>query len=83
MLRGQRCGALGCRVLAVAAFLLLIFALTTAVWAQDEPGAVPLFSVESEKIDLGVVPEGEEITAEFVVHNKGQAELRILKAKPS
>ena len=78
MLRCQRSGAL-----ALAALLPVALLLATVVIAQDSPGAVPLFAVDSEKIDLGVVPEGEEVTAEFVVQNKGEAELRILKAKPS
>ncbi|MDQ7005644.1 MAG: DUF1573 domain-containing protein [Acidobacteriota bacterium] len=73
MSRCQRFGAL------VLAALLP----ATMVMAEDAPAAVPLFAVDSETIDLGVVPEGEEVTAEFVVQNKGQAELRILKAKPS
>ena len=41
----------------------------------------PSLHVAQTEIDLGRVPEGEDASAEFVIENRGTAELRILKAK--
>lgn len=41
----------------------------------------PSIVFETMQIDLGEVPEGDAATAAFVFENKGQEELRILRAK--
>lgn len=43
----------------------------------------PLLTVENEKIDLGEVKAGSEAVATFVFHNKGDVDVKILRAKPS
>lgn len=49
--------------------------------AERTKPAGPAMHVEQTHVDLGRVPEGENATAEFVIVNRGTAELRILKAK--
>ena len=51
----------------------------SAVAAPSGPQAV----VVQESIDFGTVKEGEDVKATFVIENRGQAELKILRAKPS
>jgi hypothetical protein len=41
----------------------------------------PSVAFERTEIDLGKVPEGDDATATFTFENKGQEELRILRAK--
>ena len=41
------------------------------------------FRVEQKAIDLGDVTAGQENRAVFVFHNDGDADVRILRAKPS
>ncbi len=45
--------------------------------------AVPVLTVEQEKIDLGTVKAGTDAVATFTLHNKGAVEVKVLSAKPS
>lgn len=47
-----------------------------------EPAPQPALSIEKPSLDLGVVQEGEEVVATFVLRNTGPGELRILHAVP-
>ena len=67
-------------VLATAC-LLVSPAIPAAESATTPPQ--PPFVIDSTSLDLGGVPEGEAVTAAFAIHNAGQAEPKILKAKPS
>jgi hypothetical protein len=59
--------------------LLVLAALCSPLpAAQDEPLAV----VEASNVDLGQVVRGEKRLAEFVVHNRGNAPLKITEVKP-
>ena len=49
----------------------------------EAAAAGPQAAVVQENLDLGTVKEGEDVKATFVIENRGQAELRILRAKPS
>lgn len=43
----------------------------------------PRFTLDKDKIEVGVVPKGEEITQTFVVKNTGRTDLHITDVKPS
>ncbi len=42
----------------------------------------PLLEIESQSIDLGKVRQGVAAIGTFVLHNRGDAELRINRVKP-
>lgn len=43
----------------------------------------PQAYVAQASLDLGTVKEGQDVKATFVIENRGLAELKILRAKPS
>jgi len=49
--------------------------------ADERATTGPSLHVAQTEVDLGRVPEGQDASAEFVIENRGTAELRILKAK--
>ena len=56
----------------------------SAIPAQAEEEATsPTLRVEQTAIDLGNVTVGKENQAVFVFHNDGEADVKILRAKPS
>lgn len=57
--------------------------LTVTPAAAEGETAAPTFRVEQKAIDLGDVTAGQESRAVFVFHNDGDADVRILRAKPS
>ena len=46
------------------------------------PGPLPALVVESPQLALGNVKEGEDAVAVFMLRNAGDAELKILSARP-
>jgi hypothetical protein len=54
-----------------------------AAEAAESVEALPDIHVVADKIDLGTIPEGTKAKASFTIENRGRAELRILRAKPS
>lgn len=60
--------------------VLMVLALAGTGVAQ-QTGVT--FKVEEPRLDLGDVKSGSEAVATFVFHNTGDADVRILKAKPS
>ncbi|GEM_PF-6470752 len=62
---------------------LLAPAFSHADEASPSVSAQPKLEVESFSIDLGRISDDDSAQAVFILHNRGQAELRILKAKPS
>lgn len=61
-----------------------VMGLAGAVLAADEePVATPTFTVVQSTIDLGKIRAGDTATAVFGFINSGDAEVRILHAKPS
>jgi hypothetical protein len=57
-------------------------ALSVAPSASSAEEAAPLVAVEAVDVDLGQVVRGETRLAEFVLHNRGDATLRITEVKP-
>ncbi len=43
----------------------------------------PKLVVSHPSLDLGIVQEGKDAVATFVIENAGDADLKILRAKPS
>ena len=61
--------------------LLVVFVgLASPGGTQD---SAVTFSVEEARIDLGEIKAGSEAVATFGFHNKGDADVKIIKAKPS
>ena len=78
----------------LAVVLVLGTAAGAGALAQEAAGAdrqtraeqaanAPQVHVPEESLELGTVREGADVKARFVIENRGQAELRILRAKPS
>jgi len=65
---------------AVVGALVVIAAVAVAA---DEAAPTPVFRVEQETIDLGDVTAGSELVAVFRFHNAGDADVHIIRAKPS
>jgi len=76
----------------VAAMILALLGRVPA-WASDAataaPGATtsptsphPAIQIERRDLDVGTVREGAEVVGTFQIKNAGDAELRILSAKP-
>ena len=71
-----------CRMASV--LLGAVVGLAGVVLAADEkPVVTPTFTVEQPTIDVGKIRAGESATAVFRFVNKGDADVRILRAKPS
>jgi hypothetical protein len=67
-----------------AALFGAVAALAAAAPAvADEAVPAPAFRVEQETIDLGDVVAGSEALAVFRFHNAGDADVHIVRAKPS
>jgi len=69
----------------IAASVLMgaaVFFSATPAQAEEE-AAAPTLRVEQTAIDLGDVTAGKENKAVFVFHNDGEADVKILRAKPS
>jgi hypothetical protein len=65
-----------------AAAVALVVIAAAAV-AADEAAPAPVFRVEQETIDVGDVTAGSEAVAVFRFHNPGDADVHIIRAKPS
>lgn len=60
---------------------LVIFVITSIVAAQDE--GQPVLDIPKLRHDFGKVFERDEYKYEFIVRNRGQAELLIKDVKPT
>ena len=72
----------------IAASMLVgaaVLLATTPGRAQTTPEApvAPTLRVEQKTVDVGDVVVGREKTAVYVFHNDGEADVHILRAKPS
>lgn len=70
---------------AVVATLLAIVPAAALAQAPkaDASGATPKLVIVKDKIDVGVVPKGEEVHATYVLRNEGKADLHVTDVKPS
>ncbi len=64
-----------------AAAVFLATAVASPAFAQEDQR--PSFWVENDSIDLGKVVAGRTVSATFVFHNDGDAEIQIISAAPS
>jgi hypothetical protein len=68
----------------IAAAVLGGLAVAAAVPAvADDAAPAPVLRVEQETIDLGDITAGSEAVAVFRFHNAGDADVHIIRAKPS
>jgi len=68
----------------IAAAVLGGLAVAAAVPAvADDAAPAPVLRVEQETIDLGDITAGSEAVAVFRFHNVGDADVHIIRAKPS
>jgi hypothetical protein len=72
---------LNMRTAAAVVGALTVVAAMAAADDQAAPG--PVFRVEQETIDLGEITAGSEAVAVFRFHNAGDADVHIIRAKPS
>jgi hypothetical protein len=68
---------------AAALFGAVVALAVVAPAAADEAVPAPAFRVEQETVDLGDVVAGGEAVAVFRFHNTGDADVHIVRAKPS
>ena len=73
---------LAVRIAAAAIVVIGVFAATAPV-AADEAAPALAFRVEQETVDLGDIVAGSEAVAVFRFHNTGDADVHIVRAKPS
>jgi hypothetical protein len=66
-----------------AAVVAFGVAIACAAWTTADEPVDSGFKVESARIDLGEVVSGTEKVATFVFENDTDADVRILRAKPS
>ena len=69
---------IGAPLLALAAF-----PMAAAAGSTVEHGAKEIIRVENAKLDLGEITAGNEAVGTFILHNDGDVEMRLLRAKPS
>ena len=65
--------------------LVMVCMAGVAAWAAGDQNETPAatFTVEQERLELGDVRAGDTAEAVFRFHNAGDADVRILRAKPS
>jgi hypothetical protein len=51
--------------------------------AEDDAERTTILRVDESTINLGELQAGSEAVAVFVIHNDGDRDVRILRAKPS
>lgn len=64
------------------AILTLLVAISPAILVRADGGA-PKAVIEKTTIDVGSIPRGESIQADFLIKNEGTATLEITSARPS
>jgi hypothetical protein len=69
------------RSTAVLTLLITLTWISSSVEAAEAGAAA--FGVEESRIDLGDIKAGTEAVATFTFYNRGEKEVRIIKAKPS
>jgi hypothetical protein len=62
---------------------VLAVAIIVPCEAEEDASTDWILQVEQSTIDLGEIGAGTEVVAEFVIHNTGDRDARILRAKPS
>lgn len=68
---------------AAAVLGVLAIAAAAPAGADEATAPTPTFRVEQETIDLGDVIAGSEAVAVFRFHNAGNADVHIVRAKPT
>ena len=71
------------RMLAAVLVLIFVAGLFGVAAAKGKPaGKVPRVVIESKKVQLGEVLEGQDFLYTFKIKNAGDAELQIVNVRP-
>ena len=70
------------RLTAILLLAVLLTALATAVFGQDQNERAPKFLVLKTSVELGDFYEGEDISYTFTVRNSGLSDLVIENVRP-
>ena len=65
----------------VSAMVVLILLTSFAAFCEEKDKLKPGLYLKEREVNLGTIYEGAEVTHEFVIKNKGQGELNILRIK--
>lgn len=65
----------------VSAMVVLMLLSSFAALCEEEDKLKPSLYLKEDNVDLGAIYEGADVTHEFVIENKGQGELNILRVK--
>jgi len=65
----------------VSAIVVLLLLSSFAAFCEEKDKLKPSLYLKEDNVDLGDIYEGAEVTHEFVIENKGQGELNILRVK--
>lgn len=65
----------------VSAMVVLLLLTSFAAFCEEKDKLKPSLYLKENKVNLGTIYEGADVTHEFVIENKGQGELNILRVK--
>ncbi len=65
----------------VSAMVVLLLLTSFAAFCEEKDKLKPSLYLKENKVNLGAIYEGADVTHEFVIENKGQGELNILRVK--
>ncbi len=69
------------RALAAAAAFTILLSLTAAQALKADDEKKPVIHMEKKIVDVGLIYEEKDVEYDFVVENRGNAELHILRIK--
>ncbi|SMC79251.1 hypothetical protein SAMN02746065_11082 [Desulfocicer vacuolatum DSM 3385] len=64
-----------------AALVIMAFSTPATSLEAKDGNAVPVAEVSAPEFQFESVPEGSEVTHRYVIHNKGNAPLEVLRVK--
>jgi hypothetical protein len=67
--------------LSAALAAAIMFTLTAGAFCEDSKEKVPVINIEKKIVDVGTIYEERDVSHEFPVENRGDAELHILRIK--
>jgi len=69
------------RALALAAVFAILLSFSAAQALRADDGKKPVIHIEERIVDVGLIYEEKDVEYDFVVENRGNAELHILRIK--
>jgi hypothetical protein len=68
-------------MLSTSAVVVLMLLTSFSALCNEEDKLKPSLFIKEKEADLGTIYEGADVSYEFVIENRGQAELNILRVK--